>query len=263
MKAFMVAFGDLSAAFARRRLWLTMATEDISDEHRRTSLGPFWLLLNYLIFAGAFILLMGSADNVPNYPAYVATGLFVWFYIMEVLNAGVAVFAREESYIKGTTLPLSIYVMRLTMHAVVRAGYALAGCLVLVALSGAPLSWSWLVSLMALGIIVFVTPATIIIFGFLGAYFPDAQFIVQNIMRVGMFLTPIFWAYTGGAEQGLHAIFYFFNPFTYFLEIVRVPIISGEIPIRSFVLCVSMSLTAWILALLLLGKLRKQVVFVL
>lgn len=263
MKTFKDALADLSAAFSRRRMWLAMASEDISDEHRRTSLGPFWLVVNYLVFAAAFIFLIGQASNVPNFPAYVAIGLFVWFYIMEVLNAGVAVFAREESFIKGTTLPLSIYVLRLTTHAIIRAGYAMVGCLAIVALSGAVLSWSWVMSLVALGVIVLVTPAAIIVFGFLGAYFPDAQFIVQNVTKVGMFLTPIFWAYTGGDDQGLRAIFYYFNPFTYFLEIVRVPIVSGEIPARSLLLCLAMSLVLWTLALYLLGKLRKQVAFVL
>jgi ABC-type polysaccharide/polyol phosphate export permease len=263
MKFFRSAFADLSAAMSMRRLWFALASEDISDQHRRTSLGPVWLLINYILFAGTFIFIVGGPGSVPNYPAYVALGLFVWFYIMETINSGVVTFVREESFIKGTTLPLSIYIMRMTMHAVMRAAYAGVGCVVIVALSGAEPSWSWLMSLVALGLIVLVTPAAITIFAFLGAFFPDAQFIVQNLTRIGMFLTPVFWAYTGTHDRGIRAAFYYFNPFTYFLEIVRVPILSGDIPVRSFLLCITVSLVAWIVALLLLGSLRKRVAFVL
>jgi len=263
MKVLNSAFADLSAAFAMRRVWFALASEDISDQHRRTSLGPIWLLLNYLIFCGTFIFIMGGQHGVPNYAAYVALGLFVWFYIMETINAGVGVFVREEAFIKGTTLPLSIYVLRMTASAIIRAGYAAIGCLIIVALSGAELSWTWLMSLVSLGLIILVTPAAITIFAFLGAFFPDAQFIVQNLTRVGMFLTPVFWAYTGQNDQGIRAFFYYFNPFTYFLEIVRVPILSGDIPVRSFLLCLAIALAAWVLALALLGSLRRRVVFVL
>jgi len=54
-------------------------------------------------------------------------GLLVWFYIMETIVQSTSLFTREESFIKGTTLPLTVYVMRLTMESIIRAGYAAIG----------------------------------------------------------------------------------------------------------------------------------------
>jgi lipopolysaccharide transport system permease protein len=151
--------------------------------------------------------------------------------------------------------------MRLTMESIIRAGYAAIGCVGILAMCGAAVSVAWLWSLLGLLLIVAVTPAVITIFAFLGAYFPDGQFIVGNIMRIGMFLTPVFWSYDGsGALQ--HA-FYWWNPFTYFLDIARAPIVSGIFPAWSFAFCVTVSLILWALALALLGRFRKQVIFVL
>jgi lipopolysaccharide transport system permease protein len=257
------AVADIHAAFRRRSVWMALAVEDIGDQHRRTALGPFWLLINYLAFAGTFIFVFQRGDTgAPNYAAYVATGLLIWFFIMETVSQGVMLFVREDGFIKGTTLPLSLYVMRLTAQSVIRTGYALIGCLAILAFSGTAVSLGTLWAVPSVVVVLLTAPAAIIVFAFLGAYFPDSQFIVTNLMRIGMFLTPVFWTLAPGTS-GVRAAFYYWNPFTYFLQIVRVPILSGFLPLRSFFLCLAISLTLWLLALVLLGRLRKQVVFAL
>jgi ABC-type polysaccharide/polyol phosphate export permease len=256
------ALADISAGLRLRRVWWALASEDIGDQHRRTALGPLWLLINYLAFAGTFIFVFRpGVSGTANYAAYVATGLLVWFYIMETLTQSVSLFLREESFIKGTTLPISVYVLRLTAQSVIRAAYALVGCIAILLMSGVAFSVAWTWSLLGLVLVVATTPAAIVLFAFVGAYFPDSQFVVSNLMRIGMFLTPVFWVHAGGG--GVRGAFYYWNPFTYFLEIVRIPILSGELPARSFLLCLAISLALWAVALMLLGRYRKQLVFVL
>jgi ABC-type polysaccharide/polyol phosphate export permease len=253
---------DIRAALKMKRVWLALASEDIGEQHRRTSLGPLWLLINYLLFAGSFAIIFGHEQSTLNFSAYVATGLFVWLFVSEIITQGMSLFAREESFIKGTTLPISVYVMRLVMQSVIRAGYALLGCVAILLLSGTPVSIGWLWSGLALLLILATAPAAVICFAFIGAYFPDMQFVVSNLMRLGMFVTPIFWVHSGGGHS-IRGVFYYWNPFTYFLEIVRVPIIFGDLPLLSYALCAALSVTLWLIALLLLGKYRKQIVFVL
>src|SRR4051812_12709591 len=112
----LLALDDLSSAYRRRRVWIALANEDIGDQHRRTTLGPLWLLVNYLAFAGTFVVIFGPSEGRGNYATHVAVGLFVWVYINEVVSQAITLFVREESFIKGTVLPLTIYVMRMTMQ---------------------------------------------------------------------------------------------------------------------------------------------------
>ena len=255
------AFADLRAAIRMRRVWMALAREDIGDQHRRTALGPLWLLLNYLAFAGTFIFIFHRGTDGDSYVPHVATGLLVWFYMMETINSSVSLFSREESLIKGTVLPLTVYIMRLTMQAVIRASYAFVGCIVILALQGTPVTAGTAWAALGIVVIVAATPAAVTIFAFLGAFLPDSQYIVSNLMRIGMFLTPVFWTYegTGGAR---HA-FYFWNPFTYFIEIVRVPVMTGDVPLRSLIGCAAIGAVLWIVAILLLARYRKKIVFVL
>lgn len=257
------AFKDIGAGLRRWRVWVTLASEDIGDQHRRTTLGPLWLLVNYLAFAGTFVFVFdGGNSGNPNYLAYVATGLLVWFYMMETIVQSVSLFAKEESFIKGTTLPITTYVMRLTTQSVIRAGYALCGCLAILAFSDTTFSMVSLWALAGIAILLVTTPAVILVTAFIGAYFPDSQFIVGNVMRIGMFLTPVFWIHTSGTG-GIRSVLYYWNPFTYFLEIVRIPIVAGEFPGRSFLFCLLFAAVMWSMAILLLGTLRKQLAFVL
>lgn len=255
------AIRDLYSGFMLHRVWMTLAHEDIGDQHRLTTLGPLWLLINYLAYAGTFVFFFPSGSSSVNYPAYIAVGLFVWFYIMETISQSVSLFVREESFINGTTLPLSVYVFRLTMQSIIRAGYALVGCLGLLAFSGITVSANWAWAALGIAVIVTVTPAAAMIFAFLGAFFRDSQYLVSNLMRIGMFLTPVFWTHDG-TEGGFRHAFYYWNPFTYFLEIVRTPILANHMPVAAFIACAIISASTWVLALLLLGLYRKQIVFV-
>lgn len=261
LSAFRSAFVDIRAGLALKRVWLALATEDIDDQHRRTTLGPIWLLVNYLAFVGTFLVLFGRGSGSPNISAYIAIGLLVWFYMAEVIGASISLFAREEAFIKGTTLPLSVYVLRQSAQSIIRSGYAVIGCLAILLLTGTLPGLNWFSSLPGLILLLVTTPAVIIVCAIGGAFFPDLQFIISNIIRIGLFVTPIFWVYTG--DGGIRELFYYWNPFTYFLEVVRTPIVSGVMPMGSLLLCSAICLVLWLLALVLLGLFRKRIVFVL
>ncbi|RVD18681.1 ABC transporter permease, partial [Mesorhizobium sp. M7A.F.Ca.ET.027.02.1.1] len=68
-----------------------------------------------------------------------------------------------------------------------------------------------------------------------------------------------FWVYSG--QEGVQKYAYHWNPFTYFLEGVREPITAGIFPTHALAVAGYISLGLWALALLLLGRYRKRIVF--
>ncbi|MBY5998460.1 ABC transporter permease [Nitratireductor aquimarinus] len=256
------AVSDICAGLKRYYVWAALAREDLDDQHRRTTLGPLWMLLNYLLLAGAFIVVFGRGEDVGHHVAYVAIGLFVWFYCSELISRSVTLFKREESLILGTPLPITVYVMRLCMQAFIRACYSGAGCLLLLLFSDvSPSLMDIGYAVLGIALIAAITPAVVIVLAMAGAWFPDLQFIVSNLLRLGLFLTPIFWSYGGG--DSLRDYIYMYNPFTWVLHVVRAPIIEGGFPLVAFNITLMIGLCCWIVAMWLLGSLRKKVVFVL
>ena len=258
--AFAKAVEDLRRGFAMRAVWTELAREDIGDQHRRTLLGPVWLLINYLLFVGTFVLVFGHQGDARAFARYAAVGMLVWFYISEVISLSTSLFVRESNFIRGTRLPLSVYVLRMFTQSLLRSTYAACGCLAILVLTGAYPAPVWLASLFGIVILGSASVPAIIIFAFGGTFFPDLQYIVQNIMRVGMFLTPIFRG-MNREVGGLRGHLYLWNPFTYFIEIVREPILQGTIPWHAIGICTAIILALWPIALFLLGRYRGAVVF--
>src|SRR5690606_14466652 len=126
----------IGAALKLRSLGWALASEDIADSHRRTMLGPVWPLLNYLLFVGTLLLIFGQGASSLNYTAYVASGMLVWLFINETLSMSSSLFLREQGFIKGTVLPISLYVMRQTLVTTMRSFYALLGAVPILLWSG-------------------------------------------------------------------------------------------------------------------------------
>lgn len=250
---------DIGAAFRLRGVWWALASEDIADSHRRTMLGPVWPLLNYLLFVGTLVLVLGGGSSSHNFTAYVATGMLVWLFISDVLSMSATLFTREVSFIRGTVLPISTYVMRQTLVISIRSFYALLGAVCILLYSGFELTPALLSLVPAVLVLMLAAPAVAVLFGIAGAFFRDFQFIVSNAVRLLMFITPIFWI--APHRGGVLGVLYHWNPLTHYIEIFRRPIVDGIVPANSWLIALSITALLSAAALLLLGKFKRQIVF--
>lgn len=253
------AIADLGAGLRMHRVWLALAQEDIDDQHRRTTLGPIWMMLNYLIYIGTFAIVFGGTTSTPNFVAYFSVGMLVFMFLQDVMINAVSLFRKEQAFIAGTTMPLTVYVLRMATQNLIRTGYAALGCLAILLLSGTPVTTSWLWSVLGIAEVLTATIPLIVLFAIAGAFFPDLQFIISNIVRVSVFLAPIFWVSAAGPREILST----YNPLTYFIEVVRDPIVSGGVPITAFTVCGIILVFAWVAAIMALGRYRREIVFVL
>jgi ABC-type polysaccharide/polyol phosphate export permease len=252
------ALADIRAGLGMRRVWMALAREDIGDSHRRTRLGPVWLILNYVLFVVTLLYIFGGQR--PNYAIYLACGLLAWNFINETISQSVQLFFGEQAFIKGTVLPLFVYVMRQTMRTTIRAGYAVIGAAIIIAFVGYSPTVMWLYAVPAAVLFILTAPAVSIILAILGTLLPDVNFFIMNFMRLAFFLTPVFW-YPG--KNDFRQALYDWNPMTHYLEIFRSPIVDNIIPVHSWQICSAATILLWIVAVLLLGAYRRRIVFLL
>lgn len=254
------ACDDLMAGVRLRAVWLSLAAEDLAQAHSRTLLGPAWPLINYLLFTGTLVLILGQNQG-PRFPAYVATGLLVWMFLSETMTQSATMFVREESLIKGTTLPVSVYVLRQVSVTAMRSFYALAGAVPVTFIAGAGITPALITVLPAIVLLLLTAPAVTMVFGYLGVLFRDFQFVVSNVIRLLMFVTPVFWVHEG--RGGWRGLLYSANPLTHYIEIVRQPVVDGTVPTTSWLVASGVSVVIAALAFVVLGRCGRQIVFLL
>lgn len=95
-----------------------------------------------------------------------------------------------------------------------------------------------------------------LLLGTLCARFRDIPQIISSIMRIAFFLTPIIWMPEQLGTRGYLALI---NPFTYFVELIRSPLL-GEIPsLLTWQLAILITVAGWVMALLVFVRFRGRV----
>lgn len=250
---------DLQAALKLKGVWWALASEDIVDAHRRTMLGPVWPLLNYLLFVGTLVLILGNRSSSTNFTAYVASGMLVWLFINDVLSMSVTLFTREAGFIKGTILPTSVYVLRQCMVITIRSFYAMIGAVPLLLFAGIKFTPALLTVPPAVLLLLLSAPAVTILLAIAGTYLPDLRFIMANVTRLLMFVTPVFWFRHD--MGGMLSFLYHWNPLTHYIEIFRKPVVEGLVPVNSWLVVLPLSACLLAASLLMLGKFYRKIVF--
>lgn len=254
--AFWYGWIDISNAYGRRNLWWSLAKEDITDLFRKTLLGPVWILLSFFIFIVAIFVVIQERDT--SFLAYIALGFLVWNFISEVLSQSPHLLFQEAAFVRGTTLPLSIYAFRLTGRSTIRLGYSLIPALAIVFYAITVPMPVALAAVPGLALIVVTAPAVVLLLAILGVLLPDIEYVIQNAVRILFFLSPIFW-HPGG--DGLRSLLYDINPITYYIEIVREPFVLAVFPVHHWLVALAITAGLWVSALYLLGRFRDRIVF--
>ncbi|WP_421790258.1 ABC transporter permease [Hyphobacterium sp.] len=254
------ALQDLGRGVALWRLWFELAEDDLRQRYRRTVFGALWVGISYLIFSIAIAFISSEMSGTALTPlmVYVATGFLAWNFMNASVTDGCSVFINTENWISGMRLPFSLYVFQSIAREVIIFGYCSLIALGIILLAGHSLSLAALGALPALALFLLNAVAVHLLLGVIVTRYRDISQIVQTAMRVLFFLTPLLW--TPEQATGLRD-WLWWNPFTYFIDIFRAPILDGAFPVQSWLVCLAISAGLWVAALLLFAHFRRRIAF--
>ena len=231
--------------------------------YRRSVLGFIWTvlapLLQYMVIGVVFW--YASKSQTPNYFAYFFTGSVVFNIFALTLTRAPGVMLANEHFIKKIYLPKLIYVLNLVLYEIVNFLLSSTALLVLglVTLQYKP---SLAIFFLPVALLIII-PALIGISSFLGVagvYFRDLNYILPPLMQAAFFLTPI--AYTLDVLPERFQKVIMLNPFYYFVELIRIPVVDQTLPSLGIIMVsVFMSVTMFILGLWTIYKYDNRIVF--
>ncbi len=243
-----------------RELWLTLAHVDLCSRYRGSLLGPLWLTIATGILVFGIGLLYGGLLNQPlaYYLPYIAIGIVIWTFIATVFSDSSILFAGEGSILKQMPVPASIFITRLIYRNILILLHHSIILLIVLIYYPQVIGYKTLFTLVGFTVLVVNLWWFSIILSIIATRYRDVQPIVQSLMQIMFFLTPVLWR----AEDHPHgSMIAFLNPFYHLIEIVRSPLIFNTIPWTSFFLCTSAAIVGTLLSLYTLRWSRARLVY--
>ncbi len=260
-KQYYLAVTDVALAFKRSELWLRFAWMDIKLRYRGSVLGPFWISFSMLIFISALGFVYSSLFHQPTktYIPFLTTGFLVWMFMSACLMECGDVFLQSRGFILQINMPLMTYVLRMTWKNVLIFLHNAVVFIVVALFFRVALHWSSLLAIPALLLLFVNILWACLLLGIFGTRFRDIPPIVSSLMQVAFFITPVTWM--PNLVSGKAALVVSCNPLSYFLDLVRQPLLGQVASLNTWIVCLSLTILGWLLTLIVFARARRRVPF--
>jgi ABC-2 type transport system permease protein/lipopolysaccharide transport system permease protein len=242
-------------------LWLTLGWRDVLSRQRRSRIGPFWNTLSLAFVATCIGGLYGGimARPVHEYIPHLVAGYMIWVFLSSLVTEGKDAFVSNASAIREIAVPATVYIYKMLWKNIIILGFnsiVYVAAILIFRISPFPA-------------IVLVIPALLLILlngvwagmllGLINVRYRDLGQLVPNAMRLAFFVTPILWY--PDSVSGIRTIFVYFNPFFYFIEILRAPLL-GQVPgLIIWIVVLGMTVVGWIITLPVYANWRQRIAF--
>lgn len=256
-----LAVADVTTGLTEWRRWWILAVTDVKQRYRRSRLGQFWLTISMAATIAGIGTVFAAImqQSLGDYVAYLGVGLIVWSLISLSLNELPLAFISSDLYLKSYPGPRVIVVFRIIVRNIIIAGHNFVLIPVLWIALSIPVNPATLLFLPGLLLFAINMAWVGMILGTLSARFRDVPQIVQNIVQLAFFLTPIM--FRPEQVQGRLPILTDYNPFASMLEVMRAPLL-GQVPDMHHYLMLAILTTAgYALALPFYARFRERLVY--
>ncbi|WP_087117272.1 galactan export ABC transporter permease subunit Wzm/RfbD [Corynebacterium urinipleomorphum] len=259
------AASDLARGWGQYELWLQLGWQDIKQRYRRSTLGPLWITIATGVMSLALGLLysMLFQISVREFLPHVTVGFIVWGFISGCIKDGANVFIENEGLIKQLPSALSVHVYRLVWRQLLFFAHNMVIWLILVMVFRIPLGWDVLLFIPALALMVINGVWVTMLFGIIATRFRDVAPLLEALVQLLFYVTPIVWTAKTLREQGgevaQRARIAELNPLYHYLEVVRAPLIGEPLPLYHWGIVLVCTVVGLFLAMLAMKRWRFRV----
>jgi len=213
-----------------RDLLRELVARDMKLRYRGSLLGMAWTLLNPLaeLVVLLFIFSIVLSVDIPNYAAYLFTGLLVYGWFQSSLNFATGAIVNNRELIRRPGVPPSILPMVTVASNLVHFLLSLPILFLLLLASHVEIT----TAVLALPVLIAVEFLLILGFAYpvaaMHVWFRDTQHVLRVGLQLLFYLTPVFYD-PRMVPAGLQPI-YQLNPMVHMVDAYRAVLLRGEFP---------------------------------
>ena len=198
-------FNAVREVASRRELLGLLVRRELVGKYKDSSLGLVWsmvrpltqLLIYYLVM-GEFL---GAARNINNFAIFIFSGLTIYGLFSEIVNTMTSSIVANSGLIKKVYLPREIFPIAAVGAALVNFGLQMIILLVAAALVGTIVfGANLLFSLLSVLIVLLYAVGVGLFLAAWNVYLRDIQFMVEVIVMLLMWFSPIVYSWTFVAD---------------------------------------------------------------
>jgi lipopolysaccharide transport system permease protein len=254
--------GDILPKAQHLSLAYILGLHDVKQRYKRSALGPLWLTISMAVMIAAMGLVFGRIFNTPlhDFFPYLAAGIIIWGFISSVFTEGCSAFIESEAIIKQLPLPYFTFILRLIwrnllilLHNIVILPFVLWAV-------GRNFHVEAFLSIPGLLLLMINLMWIVLILATLCARYRDMPQIVQSLIQVIFYVTPVMWMrQTLPGETGKLIIEW--NPLFHMIDVVRAPLL-GDVPsLLSYAVTILMAVLGWIIAIQFYRRYRFKIAY--
>lgn len=256
------ALEDISDAMGNFRLATLLGWKDVAQRYRRSSIGPFWLTINMGVLIGALGLVFGTIFHSPmhEFLPFICVGLIMWGYYSQLVNEGCLSFISNSDTMLQLPIPFFIYILRTWWRNTIILFHNLIIFPIVLAIFGKFVNLNALLVLPGFILVSLNFLWVMLVLAILCTRYRDLTLIVQNIMQVGLYVTPIMWMPSRLTTDNAKFLLDF-NPFYHLMSVIRDPLLGGTGSLLNWGIVSGMAVVGWIVAILFFNRFRSRVTY--
>ncbi|MFP5333971.1 MAG: ABC transporter permease [Actinomycetes bacterium] len=179
----------------RREFAAELSRANMRAANTRTFFGQIWLVLNPLLLAGVYYVLVSILANRGglDYLTHLVAGLFAYYFVSGSVSAGSASVTGGGSLISNMAFPRLLMPLSAVRTAFYRFLPTMVVYLVFHAVSGTRWSWAMLLAPYFLLTLMVFAAGLAAMFAALQVYFRDTSSFLPYFLRIWLYLSPIIW----------------------------------------------------------------------
>jgi len=255
------ALSDVTGGLARWRIYWLLGIGDIRQRYARSRFGQFWITLSMAIFVVAIGTVYGVLfhQNLHDFLPYVACNYVTWALIAGLITDSSSVFVQSETFLRHEPLPKTVFIMRMLVRNLMNFAHnILIVPLVFLALLH-PVGWTLLLAPVGLAIVMASGLCAGFLLGVLCTRFRDLPQIVQNVVQIVFFVTPVMWPIN--TLHGRALLLVHVNPFAALLQLVAQPMLGSVPSWKAYALALGTLAVMGTMAFGLFARFRARIVY--
>lgn len=241
-----------------------LVLKDFKIRYRNMSLGILWSLLNPLVMLGVLVFVFSYVHPQPDrrfFPVFLLLGLIPFNFFSLCISASTGSIVENASLIKKVIFPRYILPVSVVLSQCIHLLIQLFLLVFFILLLRVPVTTTSLWLLVALAVELLFILGLSLITSTLNVYFRDVQYVVQSMLTILFWFTPVFYA-LGNAHQNLSRPLYLLfiaNPLAGCIEAARRGVLYGSAPeLDSFLAAMVVSAVTLVVGVWTFARLQRR-----